>query len=1166
MDQPLTPLNELKQVLDKISGHDPDLAIYFQSLAIRYRNQYKQNDGLDDLDAAVECFKAAVRLTPEDHPGYSDHVQNLGVSFSDRYRRLGNLEDLENAVLNDRLALALTPEGHPDVPERAENLGSSLTDRYLRLGHLADLEAALQAEELARDLTPRLVSLAVSLLDRFNRTGTTDDIDTALKHAEAGVALTPPGHSTPPGHLQMLSMAFSSRYNSLGNVEDLEASLKHIRMATDLTPADHPDLPDIQGSIAAAERALTATPQDHPQRASSAVDLALSLLQKYRRLGDIEDLERAQKTAQTAVDQILPDDVNLPELQNILGACLTSRHERSGDAESMEAALQHRLATIAVTAEGHPSLPSQLNNLAVCYLGRYKVLGDLDDLVASAKHGEDAVQQASRHDSDLSVYLNQLAASFMIRYMRFGNLQDLEAAVKNDQEAVVVTPEGHPDLPRRLSGLTSSLQARYNRLGNLEDIEMALQHIKAAVDLTPQGHPELPTYLHYQGIPRYSPYQTASELVLETDPHSPDLLTNYAMLLLERFWTSGAVKDLLGVFQMHQTAFTLTPSNHPDLPKRLSKLAHTMRVMYLVFQNPERLEAAIEADEIVLEVTPEGHPDRPEYLQMLGRHLMERYDKFQDPQDIDSAFMNYSTSFETPTSDPMSSWHAAMDWASFAQVHKFSDVSRAYSAAFKLLPEILWVGNPLNVRHEGTRKINIGEATSNAFRACVLCGDLPLGVEFLEQGLATTFQQMLQLKTEVDSLPQGDAKKLEQLSSQLYDQKSPDLLAIAADRNKLLQDIRQRPGFKYFLCPKSFKELRGASQKGPVVMLNSHKEHCDAIVILNPTSDPVHIPLLDVAVEKLFYYQTLLQDILQRSNSRTRQSDSSRLFGSWECTISKPIDECFEEMLTWLWKVVVQPIYNALEFYGVTKGRLWWCPVGVFTSLPIHAAAPSDQFIQSYTSTLGALLNSSSKKSKMPAKLGIVGVTHSNHGGVSSLPAVERELDTIISIVDHNHPVRSLIGAQATVAAVNMQLNNCSWAHLACHGKQDLYDPPKSCLQLYDGSLDLETILKMSLPHAEFVFLAACQTAMGHSELINESFHLGGGLIAAGFRAAIGTMWSMRDDDGPIVAGLVYKHLFADGRQPQATDTAEALQLAVRKLRDNGVPYQRWMPFIHMGV
>jgi CHAT domain-containing protein len=46
----------------------------------------------------------------------------------------------------------------------------------------------------------------------------------------------------------------------------------------------------------------------------------------------------------------------------------------------------------------------------------------------------------------------------------------------------------------------------------------------------------------------------------------------------------------------------------------------------------------------------------------------------------------------------------------------------------------------------------------------------------------------------------------------------------------------------------------------------------------------------------------------------------------------------------------------------------------------------------------------------------------------------------------------------------------------------------------------LETILRMPLQNAQFVFLAACQTAMGDTQLVNESFHLGGVFITAGFQ------------------------------------------------------------------
>ncbi|KAJ7276790.1 hypothetical protein C8J57DRAFT_1310434, partial [Mycena rebaudengoi] len=59
---------------------------------------------------------------------------------------------------------------------------------------------------------------------------------------------------------------------------------------------------------------------------------------------------------------------------------------------------------------------------------------------------------------------------------------------------------------------------------------------------------------------------------------------------------------------------------------------------------------------------------------------------------------------------------------------------------------------------------------------------------------------------------------------------------------------------------------------------------------------------------------------------------------------------------------------------------------------------------------------------------------------------------------------------------------------------------------------------------------------------------------------------SMEDEDGPIVAETVYSHLLGSGKRPQASEAAKALQLAVRKMRDAGVPYERWVPFIHLGI
>ncbi|KAJ7940149.1 CHAT domain-containing protein, partial [Mycena leptocephala] len=380
---------------------------------------------------------------------------------------------------------------------------------------------------------------------------------------------------------------------------------------------------------------------------------------------------------------------------------------------------------------------------------------------------------------------------------------------------------------------------------------------------------------------------------------------------------------------------------------------------------------------------------------------------------------------------------------------------------------------------------------------------------------------------------------------------------------------------------KPYTILRQAAQLGPIVILNSHADGCDGIIMLSSSPVPVHVPLPTVTLEHLKIQQILLRNLLGRCNVRVRdQSVSTRLFAHRESFTLKGTQECFKEMLAWLWRHIAFPVYNVLKSvsdytvsfsklilsqHGIHNGRLWWLPTGEFTRLPLHACPPMDEFIHSYTPTLGSLLDAHAKNSSsIPFRVGVVGVTHTGSGKSRFLKGVEEEVERLTTIIKQPD-VECLKGLQATVDAVMPLLQNCPWVHLACHGTQDLVNPTKSCLLLYEGELELETILQMPLPKAQFVFLAACQTAMGDAVLVNESFHLGGGFLAAGFRGAVGTLWSINDADGPLVADSFYSHLLQGGHQPQASDAAGALHQAMKKLKERGVPYERWVPFIHMG-
>lgn len=62
----------------------------------------------------------------------------------------------------------------------------------------------------------------------------------------------------------------------------------------------------------------------------------------------------------------------------------------------------------------------------------------------------------------------------------------------------------------------------------------------------------------------------------------------------------------------------------------------------------------------------------------------------------------------------------------------------------------------------------------------------------------------------------------------------------------------------------------------------------------------------------------------------------------------------------------------------------------------------------------------------------------------------------------------------------------------------------------------------------------------------------------------------MADKDGPTIADTFYQELFCgpDGKpmlQPDTTKSAQALHVAVKKLRSQNASFSRWIPFIHIG-
>ena len=162
--------------------------------------------------------------------------------------------------------------------------------------------------------------------------------------------------------------------------------------------------------------------------------------------------------------------------------------------------------------------------------------------------------------------------------------------------------------------------------------------------------------------------------------------------------------------------------------------------------------------------------------------------------------------------------------------------------------------------------------------------------------------------------------------------------------------------------------------------------------------------------------------------------------------------------------------------------------------------------------------------------------------------------------------VTRLDDREATVTAVLQHMKECSWIHLACHGVQNADNATDSAFLLYDKPLTLRAIMKQSFSHTELAVLSACQTAKGDSDLPEEAIHLAAGMLMAGYGSVVATMWSIGDDDAPIIAEKFYKYLIEAGGD--SSRAAYALHDAVAHLRSvtGEKQFTRWVPFIHLGV
>jgi hypothetical protein len=1126
-------------------------------------SEYQRTGRPELLETAVSEFRDEVTATPVDHPYRAAYLSNLGTALLTRFERFGDIADLDGAVQARRDAVAATPTGHPGRAMYLSSLASYLLRRFERSGDLADLNDAIRAgrDEVAAtpigypDRGAPLSNLGAYLRRRFERVGDVADVEAAIEVGKEAVAATPASDPKRAVYLLNLGLALFRRFERVGDVADVEAAIEVGREAVAATPADRPD------------------------RATMLSNLGLSLRARFERDENIADLNEAIQVGREAVAATPTGHPNSAGYLSNLGASLDTRFERFGEVVDLHDVIQVRRKLVAVTPADHPERAAYLSGLGASLRARFERVGRVADLDEAIDVEWEAVGAAALDHRDHAGYLSGLSVSLARRFEWSGDVADLDEAIDVGRKTVAAAKFDDPDRAGYLSNLGNSLCARFERVGDVADLEAAINCSREAVAVAPVD-----------------------------DPNRAALLSSLGLSLCVRFEQVKGIGDLDEAIEVGREAVAVIPAGHPDRLRCLSSLGTSLATRFEQLEKVADLEAAIQAGQDAVSATPPDHSELARLLSNLGLMLRTRFKLTHDLADLDAAIGYWRQASSIETAGPSTRLGAATAWgvAAASDGRRRVAAAEGFALAVGLLPVVAWHGLDRATRQD--RLAQWSGLVSDAAACAVLAGRPELAVELLEQGRSVLWSQSLDLRTDLTRLRAEVpdlAGRLKTISAVLGTP-APDTPAaafevggetvqgrdrrrqngfdlrrdLAREWDQILTQVRKLKGFEHFLAPTPYVELAAVAVDGPVLVVNSSRYGCHALIVGAGSEQARVVDLPNLAQDSAIERATQMLQALSVAG------DLKRPFLEREKDRRAVLD-----VLDWLWDVIGEPVLTALGRTapppdGEPWPRVWWCPTGVLSMLPIHAAGHHprlrtdtvsisaaaagealsvlDRVVSSYTPTITALARA--REPGTPALVAQLTVAMPITPGLSPLPAADAERNVLAQCFPPDDVNVELVGPDATHAVVLDAIATHSWVHLACHARQDQGDPVHSGFALWDGPLTIAHLAAKPTQRRDLAFLSACQTATGSVRHLDEAIHLAAAMQFLGYRHVIATMWTIADSPAPGVAKDVYTALTSD-KSPRADHTARALHDAIRALRGNDPTNPIvWAPYTHLGA
>lgn len=894
------------------------------------------------------------------------------------------------------------------------------------------------------------------------------------------------------------------------------------------------------------KQALSALYPSAPEDTAPAAglpELVTALRREYELTDDLPTLRDAVAAARLLVKFTRVDDPRSGARQVELATVLWQVSGRDGDLALLDEALR-------ITRAASPDA-DRSNLLALILKRRYELTGDVDALREAVEFGREA-------DS----YQGNLADALRVLAERTSDLAMAREAVALARQAIGGLRADDAEWAQTQAVLGGALTHLASRTNDTPTAAEAVRESRKAVVVTPVHHPAYLTRLTmlYRG------------LMLQYDTAPEQTVLDEAL---------AVARDLVGT----------APKDHPDRGKHLSYLSRALRAVFLrgngnsVLDLKESTEYARQA----VAGTPPNHPDRAINLADLADLLQLMHERTHDRVSL-REFLTTNTAIAKMSAAPVDQRIEAARRAAQADLSlgRQRHALTMIRLATDLLPQL-----GLRDVDRADREHRVAAAhklPATAAAVAVAAGQPGLAVELLEQTRGVVFAGTLDTREDVVELRQAAPELLdrfdllrEEINAADHEITSPSFgehrdttgrhpreLAtrradLSRDWDELLAEIRQQPGLAGFQRPTPVAELRTHADQGPIVSVVA--DESGHALILRDESDGTDEPVLVVdlpavtranVVQQTEVFRTALGVALDREQPvRARRTAQARL----------------REVLAWTWDTITEPVLEGLGRTGPPAAgepwpRVWWCPVGVVTTLPLHASGRDtdsvvDRVISSYTPTIRALAHA---RRDGPPKPSTSVVTVPDAPQSPPLPGATQEAELVCERI-----LGAAVLSTATRATVLDALREHGIVHLACHGYADLRDPSASRLLLPDHLTDpltLHTITRLNLRHAQLAYLSACSTTDTNQEHADEATHLTAAFQLAGYRNVIGTLWPINDQTAIDVAKDFYTDLTAGGSAPpDPARSALALHHAVRVLRDAAPALpSRWAAYLHSGA